>query len=252
MASKVDRERQLAKKKEITRWCRRWRKRWSETITADNTSKVKKVVKSLLLLRFAKTEANKERQTKIYRKKEKQRERERQGAPSSAIFRTCLTRYRIRFPLQLLMAIVADAHRLQPAARWHRHLVLATWMTKAFAAATTMMLGQSSLFKVTLAGVAQLQVGSKELQLLFNISSSMTHNDLLIGSPVAGRHLVRQHAAQCLGPGTRIAAHRLAKAVHTVQHHLGRVRIGASRCIAALPHMHHLNTVNRKRERERS
>lgn len=78
MASKVDRERQIAKKKEIARWCRRWRKRWSETITADNTSKVKKVVKSLLLLRCVKTEANKERQTKIYRKKERKTETERQ------------------------------------------------------------------------------------------------------------------------------------------------------------------------------
>lgn len=55
------------------------------------------------------------------------------------------------------MAIVADAHRLQPAARWYRHLVLTTLMTEAFATATTMMLRQASLFKVTLAGVAQLQ-----------------------------------------------------------------------------------------------
>lgn len=79
----------------------------------------------------------------------------------------------------------------------------------------------------------------------------MTYNDLLIGSPVAGRHLVRQHAAQSLGPRTRVGAYRLAEAVHAVQHHLGRVRIGASRCIAALPHMHHLNTAHRGGERER-
>lgn len=74
-----------------------------------------------------------------------------------AILRTFLTRYRIRFTLQLLMAIVANTHRLQPAARWNRHLVLATRMTEAFAAATTMMLGQASLFEVALARVTQLQ-----------------------------------------------------------------------------------------------
>lgn len=88
------------------------------------------------------------------------------------------------------------------------------------------------------------------VMLYFSINLQHTHNDLLIGSPVAGRHLICQHAAQCLSPGTRIAAHRLAKAVHAVQYHLGRVRICATRRIAALPHMHHLNAAKRLRERE--